>query len=246
MNIQTPYINTYLYAKVGLHPSQFDNDIYKHLKNNLIRKLQGRCYKNYGYISKIYKIDERLGGELIAEDPSAAARYNIKFSCKICKPLKGTVIVCEVVTINKSLIHLRNGPINLLMFEDSGAINQNNFTFDDKKNVLIAKNGGNNVPIPVVAGTFVEVKVGASRIEHNSNRILVTGTLENIASKKAIEESIKQRENDGLAFTNYDTYVDNEKNFYKKNEFVAEEDDAKSESDSDSELSSDSDTDTDA
>ena len=237
MNVQTPYINTHLYTTIGLHPSQFDNDIYKHLKNNLIKKLQGRCYKNYGYISKIYKIDERHGGEIVAENPSASALYNIKFSCKICRPLRGTIIICEVVTINKSLIHLRNGPINILMFEDSGTINQNNFIFDDKKNVLIAKNGGNQIPIPVVTGTFVEVKVSASRIEQNSNRILITGTLENIASKKAIEESIRQRETDDLNFTNFNVYTESENQFYSRDELIAED---VAESSSESELDSDS------
>ncbi len=221
MNIQNPYVNTYLYSVVNLHPSQFDNDIYKHLKNNLARKLQGRCYKGYGYISKIYKIDERQGGEIIAEDPSASALYKVKFSCKICRPLRGTVIICEVMSINKSIIHLRNGPINVLIFEESGAVNQNNFVFDDKKNVLLAKIG-NNQKMPVVQGTHVEIKVVASRIEHNSNRILIIGTLENIASKAAIEESIKQREFDGFAFTNYDEYLETEKTFYKPNKFIAE------------------------
>ena len=245
MNIQNPYVNTYLYCNVSLHPSQFDNDIYKHLKNNLARKLQGRCYKNYGYVSKIYKIEERHGGEIIAEDPSASALYKLKFSCKICKPLKGTSIVCEVMAINKTIIHLRNGPINVLIFEDAGAINQNVFVFDDKRNVLLAKIG-NNQRIPVVVGTHAEVKVIASRIEHNSNRILIIGTLENIASKEAIDESIKQREFDGFSFANYDDYAETEKSFYKPNNFVAEkvegEDPIESESDSsvaDSESESD-------
>lgn len=224
MNIQNPYVNTYLYSTVSLHPSQFGNDIYKHLKNNLARKLQGKCYKSYGYISKIYKIDERQGGDIIAEDPSASALYKVKFSCKICKPLKGTTIICEVMAINKSIIHLRNGPINVLIFEESGSINKNNFIFDDKKNVLLAKIG-NNQKIPVVIGTHVEIKVVATRIEHNSNKILIMGTLENIASKAGTEESIKQREHDGLAFTNYDDYVETEKSFYKPNYFVAEKDD---------------------
>lgn len=239
MNIQNPYVNTYLYSNVGLHPSQFDNDIYKHLKNNLTRKLQGRCYKGYGYISKIYKIDERQGGGIIAEDPSASAIYKVKFSCKICRPLKGTIIICEVMAINKSIIHLRNGPINVLIFEESGTVNQNNFVFDDKKNVLLAKIE-NNQKIPVVVGTHVEIKVIASRIEHNSNRILIMGTLENIASKSAIEESIKQREYDGFSFTNYDDYVETEKSFYKPNKFVAErsDNDTNNENISDSESGS--------
>lgn len=246
MNIQTPYISTHLYTTVGLYPSQFDNDIYKHLKNNLIRKLQGKCYKHYGYISRIYKIDDISRGELIAEDPSASATYNVKFSCKICKPLKGTVIVCEVVSINKSLIHLRNGPINLLIFEESDSVNQNNFAFDDKKNVLIAKIG-NGQRIPVVVGTYVEVKVTASRLENNSNRILVAGTLENIASKKAIEESIKQREGDGTDFINYEEYAEHEKEFYKKDELVAEESEGESDAESEeSEINSESGSETEA
>lgn len=240
--IQTPYINVYLYTTIGLYPSQFDNDIYKHLKNNLIRKLQGKCYKEYGYISKIYKIEEKSQGELIAEDPSASALYKVKIACKICKPLKGTVIVCEVVSINKALIHLRNGPINLLIFEDSGSINQNNFVFDDRKNVLIAKIG-NNQRIPVIAGTFVEVKITATRLEHNSNRILVAGTLENIASKKAIEESIKQREGDNSEFMDYDMYMENENNFYKNEEYVEESDNESNESEENGSVESDSESD---
>lgn len=240
MNIQNPYVNTYLYTTISLHPSQFDNDIYKHLKNNLARKLQGKCYKGYGYISKIYKIDEKKGGEIIAEDPSASAYYDIKFSCKICRPLKGTTIICEVMAINKSIIHLRNGPINVLIFEESGAINQHNFVFDDKRGVLLAKIG-NNQRVPVEVGTHAEIKIIASRIEHNSNRILVMGTLENIASKAAIDESIKQREFDGFAFTGYDDYMETEKTFYKPNNFIAEHEMSDSENKEDTESESDSD-----
>ena len=35
-----------------------DNKLYLHIKDNLSNKLVGRCYKNYGFIKKIYKIDE--------------------------------------------------------------------------------------------------------------------------------------------------------------------------------------------
>jgi DNA-directed RNA polymerase subunit E'/Rpb7 len=210
MNIQNPYINTYLYANIGLHPSQFDNDIYKHLKTNLSRKLHGKCYRKYGYVSKIYKIDDRQGGEILADDPSSSALFKLKFSCKICKPLRGTIIICEIMAINKSIIHLRNGPINVLIFEKSGSINQTNFVFDDKKNVLLA-NVGDGQKTAVVVGTHVHIKVVASRIEHNSTKILIIGTLEDIASKEEIEESIKQRESDGSTYVNYDDYIDTEK-----------------------------------
>jgi DNA-directed RNA polymerase subunit E'/Rpb7 len=91
---------------------------------------------HYGYISKIYKIEERHGGEIIAEDPTASATFKLKFSCKLCRPLKGTTIVCEVVSINKTIIGLRNGPIHMIITE--GNINLDNFVYDEKQNVCLA------------------------------------------------------------------------------------------------------------
>lgn len=221
--MNTPYFNTFLYSRISLHPTQMDNDMYKHLKNNLIRKLQGKCYKNYGLISKIYKIEERIGGEIIAEDPTASATYKVKFSCKLCRPLKGTTIVCEVMEISRALIHFRNGPVHMLIFEGQGYINQDNFIFDEKRNVLLAK-VGNGKGVPIISGTFVDVKVLGFRIEHKSKRIVIIGTLEGLSSKKAIDESIKQREEDLEEFIEYDDYTKIELPIEKKedDEFESE------------------------
>jgi len=198
-----PYFNTNLYTTVSLHPSQMDNDIYKHLKNNLIRKLQGKCYKSYGYIIKIYKIEERSEGKLIAEDNSASASYDVKFSCKLCKPLKNTLIICEIIQINKSIIYLKNGPIHVFILDNGGNINQNNFIYNDRKNVLLA-NVGNNKGVPVIVGTFVKVKVIDTKIE--TQRIIVLGTMESMATKKESDESIVMRERDD-EFIDYNEYV---------------------------------------
>ena len=212
--MNTPYFNTYLYTLVSLHPNQMDNDIYKHLKNNLIKKLQGKCYKSYGHISKIYKIEERSSGILIPEDTYASALYKIKFSCKICKPLKNTIIVCEVVAINKSLIYLRNGPIHILIFEGHDQINQNNFIYDERRNVLLA-NIGNGKGVPITIGTFVKVKVIDTRIENGSNRIIVLGILESLSNKKENDESITMIEKDDDTFVDYKEYTKSEQ--LKKN-----------------------------
>ena len=208
-NINTPYFNTFLYSTVSLHPSQMTNDIYLHLKNNLTRKLVGKCYKSYGYISKIYKIEERSNGKLIAEDSTASASYEVKFSCKLCRPLKNTTIVCEVIQINKSLIYLRNGSIHVFIFEGSGNVNQNNFVYDERRNVLLAIIG-NGKGIPVVIGTFIKIRVIDSRIENGSNKIIVLGTLESLADKKDTDESILVRENDELPFVEYSEYMSEE------------------------------------
>lgn len=234
--MSTPYFNTYLYTTVPLYPSQMDNDIYKHLKDNLLVKLQGKCYKSYGHISKIYKIEERSGGALIPEDSSASATYKVKFSCKLCRPLRGSVIVCEVVIINESAIYLRNGPINVIIFEGMGQINQEKFTFDEKRNVLLAKIGGGK-GVPVVDGTLVEIRVLGTRIESGSNKIVVYGTMENLASKEASEETIRQRENDSVGFVDYKTYIKQEQEIL---EDVAESVESSDESADDSEESEES------
>lgn len=207
--METPYFNTYLYTTVTLHPSQMNNDIYKHLKNNLIRTIQGKCYKSYGHISKIYKIEERRGGTMVPEDSSASATYQVKFSCKLCRPLKGTTIVCEVKAINKSLIHASNGPIHVLIFEGHDQINQNNFVYDEKRNALFA-NIGNGKGVPITPGTYVKIKVMGSLLEHGSPKIVVLGTLESLASRKESNESIMMKENDDAGFMEYNEYVKQE------------------------------------
>lgn len=237
MNIG-PYFNTFLYTNISLHPSQMDNDIYKHLKNNLITKLQNKCYMHYGYISKIYKIEEIHGGEIIAEDPTASALYKVKFSCKLCKPLKGTTIVCEVISINKTIIGLRNGPVFMIITE--GNINMDNFVYDEKKNVWLAyaQNGKGTV---IVNGTYVKAKLIDTKIENNSDRILALGTLESIATKKESDEVIESRELDDNNFMKHDDYLKN--NGKKMDQEIVAEQHTPTESDSEFEnLESDNET----
>jgi DNA-directed RNA polymerase subunit E'/Rpb7 len=228
--MDTPYFNTFLYSTVSLHPSQMTNDIYIHLKNNLIRKLVGKCYKSYGYISKIYKIEERSTGKLIAEDPTASASYDIKFSCKLCRPLKNTVIVCEVIQINKSLIYLRNGPIHVFIFEGSDNINKTNFVYDERRNVLLAVIG-NGKGIPVVIGTYIKIKVDDCRIENGSNKIIVLGILESLATKNDIDDSLLIRENDNIPFVEYDEYLTKESEHNNTSSNINEDDTTHDEND---------------
>lgn len=201
-----PYFNTELYCKVGLYPNQMDNDIYKNLKQNLIKKYQGKCYKSYGLIVKVHKISERSEGKLIPEDTSASAHYNVKFSCRLCKPLMNSLIVCEVVGISKSIIYLKNGKIDIFVLDSKNDVNPNNFVYDERRNALIA-NIGNNKGKPVENGDFLKVKVLGAKIEHGVNKIVVIGSLESLASEKESNESILQQDDDKEDFQPYDEYV---------------------------------------
>lgn len=201
-----PYFNTELYCKVGLYPNQMDNDIYKNLKQNVIKKYQGKCYKSYGLIVKVHKISERSEGKLIPEDTSASAHYNVKFSCRLCKPLINSLIVCEVIGISKSIIYLKNGKIDIFVLDSKNDVNPNNFVYDERRNALIA-NIGNNKGKPVENGDFLKVKVLGVKIEHGVNKIVVIASLESLASEKESNESILQQDDDKEDFQPYDEYV---------------------------------------
>jgi DNA-directed RNA polymerase subunit E'/Rpb7 len=235
--MNTPYFNTYLSTKVSLYANQMDNDIYKHLKDNLIKKLQGKCYKSFGYISKIYKIDQILGNNIVHEDPSASAIFNVKFSCKLCKPLKNTTIVAEVHKINKNIIALRDGPIHILILEGSGHINETNFLYDEKIGSWLAKLG-NEKGMKIVSGSYVKIKVIDLRIENNSNRIIVIGVMDSMASEKEINELLQTREKDDIKFQEYDT-LDKEQEQEASSE-ASSEADSETDSEESSKSSSDS------
>ena len=68
-----PFIDTALYTTVTLHPSELNNSIYTNIKQKLIKTHEGHCYKDYGYMSKIYEVLERDNGY-----------YSIRRSCFIC------------------------------------------------------------------------------------------------------------------------------------------------------------------
>ena len=96
------YFWTELKGNVTLKPSQMNTEIYTHLKANLIKNLEGKCYKNYGFISKINAITDRSNGVIPPEDPSASAIFNVKFSCKLCNPLKNSFVVGKVHALSST------------------------------------------------------------------------------------------------------------------------------------------------
>jgi DNA-directed RNA polymerase subunit E'/Rpb7 len=188
-----PYLNTEFSTIVGLHPNQMTKKLYEHLKNNLIKKYQNKCFNSYGYIAKIYSITEKEGGLITPENSLAPAIFKVKFVCKLCRPLKGSHIICEVRAINKAVIYLRNGPIQGIIFDGYDQINKNNFTFDDRRNVLIG-HIGDGKGVKVIPGTFVKVKCEDIRIENGTNRIIIWPILDSVATDEESEKSNIEKE----------------------------------------------------
>lgn len=205
-----PYFNTTFTTTIGLHPNQMNKKINKNLKENLIKKFQNKCFGSYGYIYKIYKILEKEGGLIIPENPIAPAEYKVTFQCKLCRPLRGSTIIFEVKAINTNLIYLVNGPIHCVIFEGNDHINKKNFTFDERRNILIG-HIDNKKGVKVDSGTFVKVKCIDLRIENGTRKITMLGILDSVASKEESEKAyIEKEQEEDLPFYEYEDYSAND------------------------------------
>src|SRR5579864_6856984 len=123
-----PYFITTLEADVRVHPSQMDNNIVDNIKRNLERTYANRCYDNYGYIDKIYDIsDDIKGGIIRAEDNTASSVHRVSFNCRICNPMKKSIIMGRIIGINNKMIIAENGPIKFIISENN--INNDNVQF---------------------------------------------------------------------------------------------------------------------
>ena len=250
-----PYFNISLTTKTSLRSHQMDNNIYKHLKINIEKKLLGKCYNSYGFISKIYKITSYECIGMPAEDPTCSAQYMIMFSCKLCRPLINSVILMTVSDINKDVIDLTYGPmvmlttVNMEHKINNPSINMDNFIFDEKKNLILAKDKKDKtgkVGIPIGKETNLKIKVQDIQIEKDSSRIIVFGYIDDIATDDDFMKMIQMSENNKIKETNIDTIEQLDKDGKKKRlesdtEYLDEFESDEEETDVDTELETESD-----
>ncbi len=183
-NLHSPYINTNLVCPVMLFPNQMDNKMYLHIKDNLINKLVGRCYKNYGFIVKIFKIDEISDGIIEPEDPTCSSKFVVKFSCRLCIPIKNKEIIFKIDRMNKALIGGVNGPLQAIITPDK--INPNKFYPDNNRNIRIR--GTSDILLPEM---YIKVLVLSSSFSDYEKTILVIGYLQDIATEEECEKFMK-------------------------------------------------------
>lgn len=188
-NLHNPYKKTVLSTPIMISPDQMDNKMYIHLKSNLINKLENKCYENYGYIDKIYNIEEISDGVIEPEDPSCSAKMVVKFSCNLFLPIVGKEIICKIDRMNKALIMGVNGPaIKVIISADK--INRDNFFSDVNRNIRVK--GTSEVVIP---GMYLRVLVLSKSFSNYDKNILVIGYLQDIATQKEIVDYIEKPEN---------------------------------------------------
>lgn len=198
-----PYITTILYTTVTLLPNQMDNNVYNHLKQNLTKRLEGKCYRNYGYVSKIYEILEKSDGYIVPENPNAAATFNIKFSCKLCYPLEHKQITCKIDKITKILITLSNGPIKVIVTMDR--INQVKFFQDKKTGNLMAHSEQKSTTVN--PSDFVQLTVLSKQFNDTDDKIMAIGFIESMSTEEQIQRFYQSEYTEDTTVVDYDEYI---------------------------------------
>jgi DNA-directed RNA polymerase subunit E'/Rpb7 len=194
-NLHNPYKKTIISTPIMILPYQLDNKIYIHLKSNLKNKLENKCYENYGYIDKIYNIEEISDGVIEPEDPSCSVKMDVKFSCNLFLPIIGKEIICKIDRMNKALIMGINGPIKVIITVDK--INKDNFFPDINRNIRVK--GTSEIVVP---NMYIRVLVISKSFSNYDTNIIVIGFLQDMATQKEIEEYIEKTDDTELEINN--------------------------------------------
>lgn len=177
MQIVSPYKDVEQYTRIKLNPNQLNSEIKNNMFMNLKVKVQGKCNKN-GFVDEVYSIDYYSDGEMPPENLSGAVFFDIKYQCRLCRPIENTVIITQIKRI-EDYIYLSNGPI--CIFIKPNQVDENVWDTDSG---YVNKNTKEKLKI----NDMVKVLVQKYRINQGDFRIICSAKLLDIASPKEIEK----------------------------------------------------------
>lgn len=187
-----PYFITTLEVDIQLYPNQMNNNINENIKHNIEKSYLNKCYNKYGYIDKIYDIDPNIRGGIIrADDFSSASTHRIKFNCRICNPLKDSIIMGKIIKISNRIIVAENGPIKFIIQDN----NYNNTNIQFKKTAYYPVISGVIINKPLFNGTYIMIKVLGKRLMAGSLSIIVFGYMEAVVNDDAVSTNLREQYN---------------------------------------------------
>jgi DNA-directed RNA polymerase subunit E'/Rpb7 len=192
--MNNPYITTYLTSYVRILPREMDNNIRKYIKSSLEKEHINKCFNDYGFITKVHEIEITGDGKIIPEDPMCCASFNIRFLCTLCRPLNNSIVVAKIVGMSEQLIFLSYGPLEIIV-KTINSINKNIFVYNQNLSRWTVKKSSDKDEqqkfIVLKNDSYLKVKIISKKIVDKTKQIICMGFIENIASDKEIENSIK-------------------------------------------------------
>jgi DNA-directed RNA polymerase subunit E'/Rpb7 len=185
-----PYFVTNLNAEVRVTPNMMTNNIIERIKHSLEYNYVNKCFLNYGYIEKIYGVDENIGiVNVMAEDFTNSGIVKVNFKCRICNPIEKTIIVGKITGINNVVIKAQNGPIKFII--NGSDINKDNIQF--RNNAYYPKNKkGEIINKQITNGTWINIKVMGKRIRNRSSEIFVLGYIDSVIDDEDVIDKLQE------------------------------------------------------
>lgn len=180
--MSSPYINTVLKTVINLPPNKFDNKVYLHLKEALRQKVEGKCFGHHGLIQEVFEITDTSNAIIQAEDLNANAQFELSFSCRICKPVSQTDIICVIHNISQVWISANNGPITFIITNDR--INGDKFRIENNNARSYVDSTGKRKLLE--NGDYVKVTIIRDSFSPGDTKIIALGYLQDVATEEEI------------------------------------------------------------
>lgn len=128
------------YTRIMIPPHMMNSDIEDNMLIVLQQKVENKCNR-VGFVQKVHYIVKYEEIEILPENFSGNAPFNITYMCDIVCPIENTIIVGTVKALTPELAFIVNGPI--LIFIPKANIDTNIWDisneFTDKQNKTILK-----------------------------------------------------------------------------------------------------------
>lgn len=188
--LDNPYVIREVGTKVALLPTQLDFNLYKNLKNNLVQKVEGKNIK-LGNVVRVHKISDYSNGYIDTNSFNSNAIYNIKYIATICIPIELKQIVVKIDMRNEAnkginikelkAIKCINGCIDCIIMTNEIDTQKFNINVDG---TISYKSSGN----VLISGDFLKITIQNKQINANTNRIMIIGYLNDIATTDEVEQ----------------------------------------------------------
>lgn len=174
-----PYVDTTFKILINVRPNQLNNDVRENIKTNLIEEYENKCFKKYGFISKIYDVIDCSEGRVFSDNGFSLVSFTISFSCQLCKPIPNDQIICKIKQVTEELIKLENGPMK--MFVTPERINKQLFFIDNHNNIRLTQTKEKLTNASCVKATILQIMMN-----DKDTVITALGSINDIATEEEI------------------------------------------------------------
>jgi DNA-directed RNA polymerase subunit E'/Rpb7 len=195
--LHTGFINTVLTTPILLHPKQMDNNIDIHLKENLKKEHEKKCFKNIGYINNIYKIENIKDQFIDMENSECSQMYIILFSCKLYCPIIGRYIVAKMDKITEKISTAINGPMRIIITPNR--IDNNKF-YTGAGDMIIRIKPNSEI---LTQNHYVKIYVEGMTFADKDELIIIIGFLMDIANQDEIKNFYDNKKNEDIVMDDF-------------------------------------------